>query len=171
MITSMRFGARWSDYRQKFNDTFSEAKARRRHALRKRYTALIETDDGTLAALELCFIGAYCIVSFLDDQGRCDQTHSYIPVEDGRLFLSAISKREFEGQSRWSKGGYAWSFTPEGRMQILSSDDQRGLVVLAENLPVDVSTHFEPIPAFGAWEPLLHRERGQQPVPVPQSRS
>jgi len=165
MIKSIRFGGRWSDYDQTFNVIFSEAKARRRHALRKRYTALIHTDDGTQAAIEFCFAAAYCIIYFLDGQGRCDLCHVYDPTDDGRLFLREVATGEYEGQSRWPVGGISYNYTPDGRLKILLSK-RKHLTLVAENQPVDVRSHVEPLPPFGAWEPLLRRDRGERPAPT-----
>ncbi|HEX2568140.1 MAG TPA: hypothetical protein VH877_01195 [Polyangia bacterium] len=158
MIKRIEYGEYWSDYYQGWRYPFSEAEARRRHEAREIYTALIDQDDGSRLALELCFAFSYCNIFFLDAQGRCVLRHTFEPTDAGRLFLCEISTGEYEGDDRWPMRGISFNYTQDGRVKTLLCTP-RSITVLGENEPADVRLHDEPVPAFGAWESLIRRDR------------
>jgi hypothetical protein len=163
VITRIEYGERWSPNYQDWLNPFSEVEARRRHEARELYTALIEQHDGSRLALEVCFVFSYCNIYFFDDQGRCDLRYTFEPTDDGRLFLCEISMCEYDGVSPFDGRGTHRSFTQEGRMQTLWSEN-RQLTVLGKNEPVDVRLHYEPVPAFKEWESLIRRARTRPPL-------
>lgn len=159
MIKHIAYGEKWSDYHQDWRKPFSEQVARRRHAARKMYTALITQHDDSKLALELCFAFSYCNIYFLDALGRCDLCYVFEPTPDGRLFLCETSTGEYPpGDSRWAVRGISRNFKQDGRMKTLLSEN-KSIILLGENEPVDVSTHFEPLPEFGQWESLIRKDR------------
>lgn len=161
MIKHIEYGENWSDYYQKWSSPFSEEEARRHHEAREIYTALIEQDDGSLLALELCFASAYCNIYFLDAQGRGVMRYTFEPADEGQLFLCEITTAEYEGDSRWSTRGISRSYTQDGRVKTLLSVRNQGLTVLGMNEPADVRFHYEPVPAFKEWESLIRRDRSR----------
>jgi hypothetical protein len=163
MIKRIEYGLNWSDYDQKWSYPFPEAEARRRHMARLIYTALIEQHDGSRLALELCFASSYCNIYFHDALGRCDLCYVFEPTDEGRLFLCEIAVCEYEGDSRLDGRGTCRSFTRDGRMKTLWSENRR-LTVLGMNEPADVRLHYEPVPAFKEWESLIRRDRPRPPL-------
>jgi hypothetical protein len=159
MIKRIEYGEYWSDYDQDWRYPFAEEEARRRHEARELYTALIEQDDGSLLALELCFAFSYCNIYFLDSKGRGVMCYTFEPAGEGHLFLCQIATCEYEGDSRWSTRGISRHYKRDGRVKTFLSERNRGLTVLGMNEPADVRYHDEPVPAFKEWESLIRRDR------------
>jgi hypothetical protein len=159
MIKHVEYGELWSPNYQEWLNPFSEAEARQHHETRKPYTALIEQDDGSRLALELCFAFSYCNVYFFDARGRCVLRHTFVPTDEGRLFLFEISTGEYDdGDDPWPLRGISRTYTRDGRVKTLLSERGR-LTLLGENEPADVRFHDEPVPPFGQWESLIRRDR------------
>ena len=162
MSKRIEYGERWSDYYQNWRFPYTEAEARRKHEQRELYTALITEDDGATVAVELCFAFAYCNIYLHDALGRSAMTFTFEPASEGRLFLSDAIRTEFQGTNRLGWRGMGHTYTQDGRRKTMVSVN-RQISLIAENEPVDVRSHFEPVPPFGQWERLICCARNHPP--------
>lgn len=103
----------------------------------------------------------YAAVTFMDEYGRDTLSYTFTLL-NGWLFLETANTYGY-GDSE-ERGGYAdadytesYDFTPNGVMeQTIESDGDESR---ESRNGIDVTSNWEPIPEFGAYDSLIRRER------------
>ena len=150
----------WFRARKRYTELWDEKKARRAYEKRKLYTVLI----GDPVRPE-CFIEDYgtgATVEFLDDHLREPFTCAYQMKEPGRLFLTMMVERRFEGETDLVASGTAYFIKPDGTVLAEREDFPSDGTKFRKEGRVDPSIYWEDYPQFGQYEGLIRR----RPVPA-----
>ena len=135
---------------------WDEGKAREAHEARKLYTVLLGDPERPQCFIEINndFVG----VSFLDDKLRETLTYQFQEIEDGKLFLTMATYRDFEGDTDKVSEGTSYIFNQDGNIQIRKeSFNPHDLKVSDTN--GDVDGNYEDYPGFGSYESIALAER------------
>jgi hypothetical protein len=153
---SVSYSTGWFRAEKRALGPMSEEEARRRHGAREPYCAVVETNG-----VPSCFIEVnddFFGVSFLDELLREYLSYDFEELEPGRLFLTTATFRQFQGSDDNVASGETYFFKPDGGMAIEIEDfvndtfeEKRGGCEMGPN--------WAEFPAFGAYDPLMNRER------------
>jgi hypothetical protein len=159
---------RWSRARRLVNTELDDDAARRLHDKGSLYTVVAAEADRPLAfmevRLEVWFVG----VSFLDAKLRELISFAFSAVDldgrrapPGRCFLQSVIVSEFDDDTDKAAFGTSYDYGIDGTCQVIR-ENLRTRERAKSQHRVDVSAHWEALPAFGCYKPFLRRERWQQ---------
>jgi hypothetical protein len=153
----------WSEFYDEGSDSLTEQQARERHERAEPYSVYLvdETVGDSFIDMWVTPQGD-CSMNFLDKQRRPILCHWYDPLPGQRLFLSSANERRYQGDNRTSSWGRMYHYKPDGNLWI-SEGRVRTPIQLHTFFVVDVQNHYIPVPAFGDYEPFLHRDRHARP--------
>jgi len=137
-------------------EMWSEDQAKVAHENGLPYTALIGAIEQPYCFLEVSkkTVG----VGFLDKYLRESLSYAFQEVEDGRLFLTMATHREFEGDTDKVKSGTSYIFSRDGAVSLRREFfNPHKLETSATN--TDVTANYSPKPEFGQYEDLIRAER------------
>jgi hypothetical protein len=137
--------------------------ARARHVSGDLYTAVAFRTEHS--SPELCvhirLETGYAAVIFIDGYGRNSLEYTFSLINES-LFLETATYYAY-GSSQ-ARGGYAdaeymdsYDFTPDGIME--KTEQSGGDESHESRQGVDVSSNWEPVPSFGAYDSLIRRDR------------
>lgn len=106
------YGYRWFRAKKRLTETWDENRARAAHEKRELYVALIGQSATTSHFVEI--VDDYVGVGFLDSFLREYKSYQFQELEQGRLFLTMATVREFEGDSDKVVSGITCYFKPDG---------------------------------------------------------
>lgn len=156
---------RWSRARRLVNTELDDEDARRLHDKGKLYT-VVAHEGGRPSAfievrLEVWFVG----VSFLDEKLRELISFAFSavdlngrPAPPGRCFLQSVIVSEFDDDTDKAAFGTSYDYDFDGNCRVIR-ESLRTRELAESHHRVDVSGHWEALPAFGGYEPFLRRER------------
>jgi hypothetical protein len=162
-MIQISYWTHWSEFYDEGGAPLTEQQARERHERAESYSVYLA--DATLGD---SYIDLWqtsrgdCIVCFLDQQRRAILCHSYDPLQDQRLFLSAAYVHHYQGENRTASWGRVFYYERDGNLWITEGKIGRA-IRLNTFFVVDVQNHYIPVPAFGDYEPFLHRDRHARP--------
>ncbi|MEV0635210.1 hypothetical protein AB0I77_09640 [Streptomyces sp. NPDC050619] len=153
----------WNNLTETPMDPLTPEQAQARHASGQLYTAVAHAAQNSAPALRvgIRLETGYASVIFMDEYGRDTLDYTFTLI-NGSLFLETAASYTY-GDSQ-ERGGYAdadrtetYEFTPDGVMQrTVEADDEESK---ESRHSVDVSSNWEPVPSFGAYDSLIRRER------------
>jgi hypothetical protein len=153
---------RWFRHKKKPIALINESDARICHENRRLYTVV----QGDLKAPE-CFIeinNDYVGVGFLDTLLREYLSYSFQEKKPGKLFLTMVTHRIFDGQTDSLSSGTTYYFTEDGTVTIEIED----FVADSKNeklVHADVSGNWEEYPKFGQYSSISEVNRkGTTPI-------
>ena len=137
-------------------ELWSLEKAEQAHGNRQPYGVLIGDPKAPTRFLEINndFVG----VGFLDDRLRESLTYQFQEIEPGKLFLSMVTYREFEGDSDAVTSGTTYYFSTDGSIKIERESFDSHKLEMSESKE-DVSGNYEDYPDFGQYDSLVRAER------------
>ncbi|MCL8015118.1 hypothetical protein [Streptomyces sp. AS02] len=153
----------WNNLTEKPMTPLTPEQAEARHASGELYTAVSSPAEQSTPTLrvEMRLETGYASVIFMDESGRDTLDYTFTLI-NGSLFLETATSRSY-GNSQ-ERGGYAdadrtetYEFTTDGVMQ--RAIEEEGGESKESRHGVDVSSNWEPVPAFGAYASLIRRER------------
>lgn len=105
---------------------------------------------------------SYISVTFYDQLYRMRYKYGFRRHES-RMFLESVTSWTYPDEERFYRRNKSSlteirTFTLDGTMHWYSHDKRTGMVEEFD-APADVSTHWEPVPAFGDWESISRFER------------
>lgn len=161
MIRPIFFCTGWFE-RKKFAPEFlSEAKAREVDSDGGRYSVLIDSRTRPSCIVEIVhetdFVGVY----FLDELLRSHVKYLFGRQPDGRLFLTTVKIREFEGDTDRIIGGRDLVFSTDGEVKAREFDAEETRTGTGW---ADVSGNYSPYPEFGEYDDLVREERATNPL-------
>ena len=139
--------------------------ARRLHDKGKLYTVVVHEGDRPSAFIEVRLEVSYLGVEFLETELRVALAYQFSALGiDGRkappgmCFLQSVIRREFDDPSDKAAFGTSYDYDFDGNCRVIR-ENLRTREKLESHHRVDVSAHWEALPAFGCYEPFLRRER------------
>ncbi|MEU3741909.1 hypothetical protein AB0E78_33225 [Streptomyces sp. NPDC032198] len=163
MTGSWTYCEEWNNLAEEPMDPLPPEQARVRHASGDLYTAVLIATGAPSPELrvEIRLETGFTAVTFMDNLGR-DELHYSFTVMTGALFLETVRIYDY-GDSE-ERGGYAdawrmesYDFTPDG---VAVQEVEVGDEVSSENRRgIDMTSNWEPLPQFGAYDSLIRRER------------
>ncbi|MBY0563043.1 MAG: hypothetical protein K2P58_02555 [Hyphomonadaceae bacterium] len=158
-MTSLFYCEKWFRHDKVPIELLSEAQAKARHKKGALYTVLVGSETRPNSFLEVVGENAFVSVNFLDDELRDYLTYAFQRVEDGRLFLSAVTRREYQPGTDKIAKAELYYFNREGSVSVRLVDAEAKREQTGSR-EIDVATNYEAWPEFGRYEHLLQRERG-----------
>jgi hypothetical protein len=152
----------WFRAKNRPDEILTATKARRRHEQGKLYTALMGDLMRPYCFLEFSAYRSVC-VEFLDESLRSIRAHSFQEQRPDELFLSRVTIRRYEGESRYVNSGDVYYFKVDGRLFIeryIGTPPRGSKLVNTEETTTDVSRNWEPFPEFGQYDGLATLDRG-----------
>jgi hypothetical protein len=153
----------WNNLAETPMNPLTPEQAQARHVSGELYTAVASPAEQSAPTLrvEMRLETGYASVIFMDEYGRDTLDYTFT-LTNGSFFLeTAISYTYGNSEER---GGYAdadhtetYEFTIDGVIQ--RAVEEEGSESKESRHGVDVSSNWEPIPAFGAYASLIRRER------------
>lgn len=137
-------------------EIWSSEVAKSAHLEGKPYTVLVNSEVRPTAFIEITRDAVS--VGFLDDQLREKLSYAFKAVEDGRIFLSMATYRDFQDDSNTVKSGTSYIFQENGSVSIKKQTFSPGASEVADSI-TDVSGNYASYPAFGEYDDLLTIER------------
>jgi hypothetical protein len=135
------------------------------HDQGKLYTVVASEADRTLALMEIRLEVACVGVMFLDEKRRVVLSWTFSALGlDGRqaprgtCFLTSVVGRQFDDDTDKAAFGTSYDYGFDGTCQVIR-ENLRTRERAESQHHVDVSAHWEALPAFGCYEPFLRRER------------
>jgi hypothetical protein len=147
---------KWFRARKRPTVLLTAAQAKRLHDTRRLYTVVCGALDAPDSFVEIS--SDYLGVGFLDACRREYLCYTFTEVEPGRIFLSKVVWREFQGDTDQVSSGTSYDISRDGSVRIVRQRFNPPGVEEAGGR-VEVSALWEAYPAFGAYGPLLSRER------------
>jgi hypothetical protein len=142
--------------------------ARRLHDKGKLYTVIVGEADRPFAFIEVRLEVSYLGVEFLDLDLRVALAFQFSALgldgrraPPGRCFLKSVIHREFDDDTDKAAFGTSYDYGFDGTCQVIR-ENLRTRELAESQHRVDVSAHWEALPAFGCYEPFLRRERWQR---------
>src|SRR5262245_2879455 len=110
-MMKITYGEGWFRAHKRLTNVGTE-RARQAHENRQLYAALLDpsTEGGVVVEANQGYIG----VEFLDGLQRARQSLTFQEFAPGRLFLSRVVFRHFDGLSDTVAGGTTWYFKADG---------------------------------------------------------
>lgn len=148
-------------------DVLSVAQAKRMHESRKRYEIVFEDGRGRIAEVTICVeIDGTVLVDYLDELKRPVSFHAWVPVEESRVFRRVVTDVLYLNDEPVHHWGKEWHYEEDGRVWTREGS-RHGSEINQDHPPVDVSDHYEPLPAFGDYEAFHRLIRHGPPERVP----
>lgn len=153
----------WNNLTETPLDPLTPEQAQARHVSSELYTAVASPTGQSTPTLrvEMRLETGYASVVFMDEYGRDTLEYTFTLI-NGSFFLETATSNSY-GSSQ-ERGGYAeadrtetYEFTTDGVIQ--RTVEEEGGESQESRHGVDVSSNWEPIPAFGAYASLIRRER------------
>lgn len=147
----------WFRAKKKPTEAWSESQARAAHASKQQYTVLVDSVDKPYCFLDVAdkVVG----VGFLDDHLRESLTYAFQEIEQGRLFLTMATYREFDGDTDKVVSGTSYLFEQNGAIQIRREFFNPHRLETKSSVS-DVSSNYSCVPEFGEYDDLIRIERG-----------
>lgn len=139
-------------------ETYGETVAQAKHNAGVSYTALIGSATNPTCFVELILDKGMIGVGFLDEHLREYMTYQFQRVEDGRLFLSMVTHREFVEEDDKVREGTTYFFDPCGEVVIRRQTFNPRLIekMISSFNP---ENNYETFPDFGEYSDLIKAER------------
>ncbi|WP_367046159.1 hypothetical protein [Streptomyces sp. Je 1-332] len=153
----------WNTLTEESMGPLKPEEAQARHASGELYTAVARPAETSAPELRvhIRLETGYAAVVFMDGYGRTSFEYTFT-ILNGALFLETVTFYDYGDSTE--RGGYAdsermesYDFNPDGivvqEIEIgddVSSESRRG---------IDMSSNWEPIPPFGAYDSLIQRQR------------
>ena len=130
--------------------------ARNLHEQKKLYTVLVGSEVKPTALIDINndFYG----VEFFDKFIRPKVTYHFIQQNNGKLFLSMATFREFIAETESVSKGTTYIFEPNGKLKIQEQTFPKGTLI-EKSKQIDVVSNWESVPEFGTYDNLLKLER------------
>lgn len=164
-MTSATYCRRWNfDYHEPI-DPCSVEEARARDRSGDLYTVVLaDAAGGSVpeAVVEIAWANDHAGVWFFDEFGRQSLNYAFRRIDD-RLFLHNMIEYGYPDEHAETLSGSTRTdeirFSPDGLTKEIISDDVAREREIIERSDVDVSSHWEPVPAFGQWDSLARWDR------------
>ncbi|HGL6718171.1 hypothetical protein NTJ56_10160 [Burkholderia contaminans] len=157
-VMKIHYCKSWFSARKIPLDSINEGEARALHEGEKPYTALIGDELKPSCFVEMVIDKGMVGVGFLDDLLREYLTYQFQVTEDGRLFLSMATHREYDGNDDRVVKGTSYLFEESGKLAIEREAFDPYQMEEAHS-EFDPSGNYEEIPSFGDYSKLISRER------------
>ncbi len=171
------YGQSWHPTRNQPTEALDEAEALARfNGERPKpewFTVAAFADDATPGRVpefyaEITPHGNYAKVFFIDPFGSIHYIFGFRKTGE-RLFLEYIKAYTYPDMSKYygqdeSIKVVANYYKPDGVVEVETNDDAMPDISVVHVKGVDVSAHWEPIPAFGDWESLGRFDARSNPV-------
>ncbi len=161
----VQYCRRWHFKQHKPIDAFTPAQARKRNAAPDVYTvALFDEADQPIptAVLEIDWPNNFAGVWFFDDLGRRTLNYAF-RRQDDKLFLFDIIHYTYPSVSGRSLADATaqeeLTFRHDGVVRSVITDEVAQQKIIEDRRNVDVTNHWEPVPAFGHWDSLARWDR------------
>lgn len=158
MKSEVYFCKSWFRIKKIAIDPCDEAVARIYHETGASYTALIGSAVKPTCFLEFLTDKGMVGVGFLDQNLREYMAYQFQMVEDGKLFLSMVTHREFFDSSDKVKEGMTYFFDRGGELVIRRQRFNPHAVEKAVS-SFDPINNYELFPEFGEYSELIKIER------------
>lgn len=145
---------RWNEATRAPFQEISPTEAEERHLRRSSYAVFLPS---VRVVVHFAFLGAYCVVSFLDELDRVELRYSFSDAAGSRLFLSQATYHQYEADAEFPSAGETYGFFENGK--VLMTKTQRGHPTVAEESVTDVSQNYSSRPGFGEYREITSRER------------
>jgi hypothetical protein len=154
----VQYADRWLSRRGRPGAALDADEARRRHEAGELYTVVLGDPDQPTAYLDVRNEVGFVGVHFLDEARRPYLTYLFArdPNSDDDLFLEQATYREYEGDE--VVRGDAYYFEPDGKVVKEHKDYVQEEAERGETRD-DVSSNWEPVPAFGSYDSIARLER------------
>lgn len=153
---NVTYGYGWFHAKKQLSEKWDESRARKAHEKRRLYAAVVEQEGAPLCFLEIN--NKYIGVGFLDNLQRDYLNYSFEEIMPGKLFLSQISRLDFEGNSDHLKCETTHMFEQDGNVTTRIRnfvEDSRS----EKESRTDVTANWEPYPEFGQYQSIIRMER------------
>ncbi len=147
----------WNDLTKEPRDPYAEAEARQRHERGELYTALLGDPSAPHTLVEVRLDTGYVGVHFLDDELRRWSTYSFGRSDEKTLFLKQYRRAEYDSDGR-QVAAEIINFREDGVLTVQKADLVKN-VVDQYDVHADVSSNWEPTPAFGDYESIARFDR------------
>jgi len=127
-----------------------------RHKSRQYYSALLGPPGKPTHVIFLS--GAWVKVGFLDDERREFLNYDFKETEQGKLFLTSATHREFRVDSAEVSRSKLFRFQFDGRI-LIEDHDLIGETIVKKRTTFDPSMNWETYPQFGDYVALCKQER------------
>lgn len=156
------YSERWSSLAGEPTDVISREEAHRRHETGEPYVITLGEPTDPDNVIEIAWKNDYLGVWFFDEQGRRSVQYMFT-VYGNQLFLDTMTNWKYpDGGHRLNEANWIkeFEFTPGGNVTVEAIDTTTNDVTTEDYTGVDVSPHWEKIPAFGEWESIIRYDRG-----------
>jgi len=153
--TELHFCHKWFDYKRCMIEPMPREAALARHRQSKGYTVVVGDLDHPHCLLE---VGSTCLVSYLDELCRVNDSYDFTEVE-GRpdiLFLTSVIQREYKANSTDVIRARTYRFSPDRKVRIIGSDIPTGENRVTDTY-ADVDDYFVKRPAFGEYDWFIRK--------------
>jgi hypothetical protein len=159
MKRSAHYCKSWFRFKKRAIEIWTDDRAARAHEFRQPYTVLIDSPEAPACFLE--FAEYSVAVGFLDAHLREYLVYAFQHIDQGRLFLSMITHREFQGDTDKVARGESHIFNPNGQVHTRRAfyDPYR---LEQSNTVTDVSGNYSDWPEFGEYEDLIRLDRSAE---------
>lgn len=162
---------RWDHRRNEPGTPLSEEEARAKDAAGEEYSAILPPRPGTRSAVLVTPVWrtGVVVVTFIDDFGRRVVEYVFTGKDDHRLFLSGVRVWTYPND----QPGLLLSdavvrenirYREDGHVRRVITDKAERHRETVEYTGVPVDTHWESVPAFGAYGSIGRFERGAPPL-------
>ncbi|TDE10152.1 hypothetical protein [Jiangella asiatica] len=161
MAATISYGNLWNRSNNTVGESLPEDEARRRHADRERYCAVLEEDGRPVVALDINFRPPVVDVFFLDEQARAAGQYTFVAHPDGDgLWLEQTRQRRFVGPREMVAQDSTWT-RPDGRLRNEVRAKNNPTVDVTEGRfdPAEHPELREPMPEFGDYDSIARWER------------
>ena len=102
--------------------------------------------------------------AFYDQCFRLRHKYRFRPQQNGLMFMIEVSTWFYRDDNEYVPRNQALAnetvrYTPEGIAQLSRSDKVANVIEKTSYRNVDVSSHWEPVPAFGEWASISRFNR------------
>lgn len=157
------YSRRWNLVLHRPLDPVDEARARQLDAGGDYYTVAFHDGGGYVAYLQVNWAQRHLQVYFLEDAYRPWLSYTFTRVDDTTLFLSNVTRWEYPDATALAMSGATvveeLQYQPDGSVLRIRTDDVAHERVRQRVADVPLDINWEPVPRFGAWDPLLVIER------------
>lgn len=146
----------WFRAKKVVTEMLSCEAARIAHTKGQPYTVLVDCETRPTAFIEVT--KNFVSVGFLDENLRENLSYAFDTVDDGKVFLSMATYRDFQGDTDTVESGSCYIFRENGAVSIKRQTFSPATSEVANGV-TDVSGNYASYPAFGRYEQLLKVER------------
>lgn len=147
----------WNDLTKEMREPYDSQTARARHERGALYTAALGGPSSPHTLVEVRLETGWIGVHFLDAQLRRWTTYSFDTIDDERLFLRQYRRSEYDDAGKQT-ATEMMNFS-EGGVVTIQRANQLDKTVSQYEVQTDVSSNWEPIPAFGKYELISRFDR------------